>query len=108
MSRTSERTPSEQETGPEHELWLSRAREQEAAARLAELRRRLATAEQRNAAILPLRERIRALEEELGKRADELRHLAAAQEHIVNSLSWRITAPLRAGKRLIRRRSTRG
>jgi chromosome segregation ATPase len=91
----------------ERELSVSRSRERRAATLLGDLRRRLDAAERRNAAILPLEGRIQQLEEELERRTHELRQLSAGYEGIVRSLSWRATAPLRAGKRLLLRRSRR-
>jgi SAM-dependent methyltransferase len=71
-------------------------------------RRYLLELERRNRKIwdevVELSDRNRALTKEYERAADEAAHHLAALESIRSSVSWRITAPLRAAKRMLRGR----
>jgi hypothetical protein len=91
------------------ELHLARARMDELKSRVAELGARLLESEQRSAELLRTRVRLDELELELERARDELTLSEAARERaeyslacINASVSWRLTAPLRAVKRTSR------
>lgn len=81
------------------QLEASRARDDERAARLRQVAATLESASSENSDVLQLRQRVAELELEL----EAARGLGRALDEIRNSRSWRLTRPLRAAMRPLRR-----
>jgi predicted O-methyltransferase YrrM len=87
------------------ELHLARAHAAQLEARAAELAKRLLDAEQRAGDLILTRARLGEMELWLQETERKLQHAQAAEKWLAglqSSASWRLTAPLRAGKRRAR------
>jgi hypothetical protein len=84
-------------------LFLARARADELEERVAELGRALLDAEQRAGEVIQARAEVNVILDQLSVSQATHRRLEHALTSITSSPSWRITAPLRAGKRFLGR-----